>query len=152
MRFSWPSRCIHDNGGEFIGHEFQNLLVQTGIESKPTTVKNQMSNGIVERSHKTISDTLRVLLHVNPPTNENDVNNVIDNALTLCMHAMRCSINHTMETLPGAMVFNRDMLINVPLLSNLIAIKDQRQQVIDNNLMRTNKKKSITTTVLETKS
>ena len=34
-----------------------------------------------------------------------------------------------------------DMLINVLLLSNLIAIKDQRQQVIDNNLMRTNKKR-----------
>ena len=140
-RYPWPSRCIHDNGGEFIGHEFQNLLVQTGVESKPTTVKNPMSNGIVERSHKTISDTLRVLLHVNPPTNENDVNNMIDNALASCMHAMRCSINHTMETSPGAMVFNRDMLINVPLLSNLIAIKDRRQQVIDNNLMRTNKKR-----------
>lgn len=59
------------------------------------------------------------------------------------MHAMRYSINHTMERSPGAMVFNRDMLINVPLLllSNLIAIRDRRQQVIDNNLMRTNKRR-----------
>ena len=58
------------------------------------------------------------------------------------MHAMRCSINLTMERSPGAMVFNRDMLIiNVPLLSNLIAIRDRRQQVIDSNLMRTNKRR-----------
>lgn len=111
--YRWPSRCINDNGGEFIGTEFQNLLVQTGVESKPTTVKNPMSNGIIERSHKTISDTLRVLLHVNPPTNENDVNNMIDNTLASCMHAMRCSIDHTIETSLGAMVLNRHMLINV---------------------------------------
>ena len=71
-RYPWPSRCIHNNGGEIIGHEFQHLLMQSGIESKPMTVKNPMSNGIVERSHKTIPDTLRVLLHVNPPTNENE--------------------------------------------------------------------------------
>ena len=83
-----------------------------------------MSNDIIERSHKTISDTLRVLLHVNPPINENDVNNMIDNALASCMHAMSCSIDHTMETSSGAMVSNRDMLINVSLLSYLIAMKD----------------------------
>ena len=25
-RYPWPERCIHDNGGEFVGHEFQQLL------------------------------------------------------------------------------------------------------------------------------
>ena len=46
-----------------------------------------------------------------------------------------------METSPGVAVFNQDMLINVPLLTNLIAIRDWRQQVIDNNLMRINKRR-----------
>ena len=116
--------------------------MQTGIEAKPTTVKNPMSNGIVERSHKTISDMLRVLLHVNPPTNENEATNMVDNALASCMHSMRCSINHTMETSPGAAVFNRDMLVNVPLLTNLVAIRGRRQQIIDNNpTMRTNQRR-----------
>ena len=45
-----------------------------------------------------------------------------------------------METSPGAAVFNRDMLINVPLLTNLVAIRGRRQQIIDNNLMRTNQR------------
>ena len=26
-RYPWPTRCVHDNGGEFIGWEFQELLV-----------------------------------------------------------------------------------------------------------------------------
>jgi len=29
-RYPSPNRCIHDNGGEFIGHEFQTLL--TGLQ------------------------------------------------------------------------------------------------------------------------
>ena len=40
------------------------------------------------------------------------------------------------------MVFNRDMLINVPLLANLIAIRRRRQQYIDENLRRVNAKRS----------
>lgn len=45
-----------------------------------------------------------------------------------------------METSPGVAVFNQGML-NVPLLTNLIAIRDWGQQVIDNNLMRINKRR-----------
>ena len=25
-RYPWPERCIHDNGGEFVGPEFQELM------------------------------------------------------------------------------------------------------------------------------
>ena len=32
--------CIHDNGGEFIGSGFQELLDSCGVKAKPTTVKN----------------------------------------------------------------------------------------------------------------
>ena len=38
------------------------------------------------------------------------------------------------------MVFNRDMMVNVPLISNLIAIGGRRQQLVDENLRRTNAK------------
>ena len=33
-----PTRCIHDQGPEFIGAEFQRLLLQVGIKSVPTSV------------------------------------------------------------------------------------------------------------------
>ena len=50
-QYLWPAQVIHDNGGKFIGHEFQNMLRNLGITAKPTTVKNPQSNAICERMH-----------------------------------------------------------------------------------------------------
>ena len=133
-QYTWPAKVIHDNSGEFISFRFQLLLQQLGIKSVPTTVKNPQSNGIIERSHNTISDILRVLLHVSPPNNNGDASQMIDNALATCMHVMRCAVNQTMSTSPGALTFNRDMLINVPLAANLESIRDRRQHLIDENI------------------
>ena len=57
------------------------------------------------------------------------------------MHTMRCAYNHVMKTSPGAAVFNRDMTINVPLVTDIVAITNRRQQMIDKNLIRLNKKR-----------
>ena len=46
-----------------------------------------------------------------------------------------------MRTSPGALVFNRDMMIDVPLLADLDAIRGRKQQLIDANLIRENKKR-----------
>ena len=93
-----------------------------GITSKPTIVKNPQANAIVKRLHKTMADILRVMIHINPPHNEPETTNMIDNALATVVHVSRCAVNHTMRTSPGAMVFNRDTMINVPLIANLMAI------------------------------
>ena len=66
---------------------------------------------------------------------------MINNALATCMHLMRCSVNQTMKTSPGALTFNRDMLINVPLAANLESIRDRRQHLIDENIRRINQKR-----------
>ena len=39
-RYPWPERCVHDNGGEFTGWEFQDLLQQTNITDVPTLSYN----------------------------------------------------------------------------------------------------------------
>ena len=140
-RYPWPAQVIHNNGGKFIGHKFQDMLRTLGITAKPTTVKNPQANAIVERLHKTMADILRVMIHVDPPQNEPDTTNMIDNALATVVHASRCAVNHTMQTSPGAMVFNRDMMINVPLIANLLAIGDRRQHLVNENLRRINAKR-----------
>ena len=134
-RYPWPMRVIHDNGGEFIGWEFQELMAQLGITSVATTVKNPQANGIIERSHKTITDMLRVMLHITPPQNNQDADELIDNCFASCVHTMRCAHNHTMQTSPGATVFNRDMTINIPLMADYAGICQQKQQLIDSNLL-----------------
>ena len=85
-----------------------------------------------------MGNILRVLLNVNPPKDENDANQIVDNALATCVHSSRCAVNHTMQTSPGSLVFNRDMIMNIPLIANLYSIQERRQQLIDENLRRTN--------------
>ena len=137
-----PLKCIHDNGGEFIGWNFQEMLTRVGIRSKPTSVKNPQSNAVCKRMHKTVADILRNIIKEDPPTHQNKAEQKIDNALATCVHALRCAVNHTMKTLPGAMVFNRDMLMNVQLIADLASIRGRQQELIlDNNIMRQNKKR-----------
>ena len=66
----------------------------------------------------------------------------MDNALYTCMHALRCAVNHTMQTYSGALVFRRDILMDVPLIADLDTIRGRRQQLIDENLIRLNKKRA----------
>ena len=58
-RYSRPKECVHDNGPEYMGHEFQELLSSFGIKSRPTTVKNPTTQAVVERLHLTLADQLR---------------------------------------------------------------------------------------------
>ena len=38
-RYPWPARCVHDNGGEVFGPEFQFLLQSCKIKDVPTSSK-----------------------------------------------------------------------------------------------------------------
>ena len=115
--------------------------MQLGIKSVPTTVKNPQSNATIERVHKTMGDMLRVMLHTSPPTTLDDTNRMVDNALASCQHACRVAVNHAMQTSPGALAFNRDMIMNIPLIASLEAIQGRRQQLINENLIRANAKR-----------
>ena len=140
-RYPRPLKCVHDNGGEFIGWNFQELLTRYGIKSKPTTVKNPQSNAACERMHKTVADILQNIIKEDPPRRKQDAEQKIDNALASCIHALRCAVNHTMKTSPGAMVFNRDMFMDVQLVADLDAIRGRKQQRIDENNKISNKKR-----------
>ena len=74
-------------------------------------------------------------------TPQEQAEQIMDNALATVMHATRCAVNNTMKTSPGALTFCRDMFINVPIMADLIAIRNNRQQLIDTNLTRHNRKR-----------
>ena len=46
-----PTQCIPDQGPEFLGAEFQQLLSEAGIKSVPTLAWNPQGNSIVEAGH-----------------------------------------------------------------------------------------------------
>ena len=91
--------------------------------------------------HKTVADILRSIIKEDPPRRKRDAEQKIDNALSTCVHALRCAVNHTMKTSPGAMVCNRDMFMDVRLIADLEAIRGRKQQQIDNNIRHSNCKK-----------
>jgi transposase InsO family protein len=140
-RYPWPIRCIHDNGGEFTGWEFQRLLEKCHIKDVPTTSRNPQANAICERMHQTVGNILRTLLHENPPKNVSSAKDLIDEALSMAMHAMRASVHTTLGGSPGSLVFNRDMFLNIPLIADWHAITQRREQLVNENLRRANKKR-----------
>ena len=140
-RYPSPNRCVHDNGGEFIGHKFQDLLAANSIKPVPTTVKNPQSNAMCERMHQTVANVLRCVMRTKDLTPQQQAKQIMDNALATVMHATRCAVNNTMKTSPGALTFCRDMFVDVPIIADLIAIRNNQQQLIDSNLIRHNHKR-----------
>ena len=140
-RYPRPQRVIHDQGGEFVGWHFQHLLNQHGILDRPITSKNPQANAICERMHQTVGNTLRALQTLNPPAGIHDANHLIDTALANCMYATRTAISGALGVSPGAMVFHRDMILDIPVVADLNLIQQKRQALVDERLMQANRKR-----------
>jgi transposase InsO family protein len=57
-RYPLPQHCIYDQGGEFIGWPFQQVLQHHHIAGHPTTAKNPQANSVCERMHQAIGNSL----------------------------------------------------------------------------------------------
>jgi len=136
-RYPRPVQCIFDAGTEFKG-EFQEMLNLWGIKAKPTGVRNARANAVCERMHQTVGNLLRSLCYTNPPQNLQEAEAMVDHVLAIVSHALRSTVHRTHGLSPGATVFNRDMLLDIPYVADLIRLREKRQAVIDNNLRREN--------------
>lgn len=137
-RYPRPIRVIHDQGTEFTGANFQLQLHALDIEAVPTTVKNPQANAICERMHKTCGDQIRTLLAEDPPVTVESALDLVDAVLAAAQRALRITINRTIGTTPGAIVFGRDMLLPIPVLTDFNLIRQRRQAVIDDNNRKVN--------------
>jgi transposase InsO family protein len=140
-RYPWPEACIHDNGGEFSGLPFQQLLQQCAIRSRATTSRNPQANAICERMHQTVGNILRTLLHGEPVTAQT-APEIVDNALATAMHALRTSVSRSLDYhSPGEIAFNRHMLLNIPILADLQALHSKRTTLVQRNLAVANRRR-----------
>ena len=140
-RYPRPVRCIHDQGPEYQGQEFQLLLKKHGIDNIPISVRNPQANAICERMHQVVGNILRTLFNSNPPQNQGQADKVFDYALSLASYSLRTTYHRTLGISPGALVFHRDMIMDVPFVANLLLLHDKRQAVIDYNLRRENQRR-----------
>ncbi|GMF14430.1 unnamed protein product [Phytophthora fragariaefolia] len=98
-RYPRPIQVIHDQGPEFTGDEFQELLRSYGIKAKPITTKNPQANAICERVHLEILNVIRC-------HEEADWKKVIHYAA----FAVRASYHSILNASPGQLVFGQDMI------------------------------------------
>jgi hypothetical protein len=111
------------------GIEFQSLLQECHIRDVCTSAKNPQSNAICKRMHQTVGNVLRTLLHSEPPQNIADAKEFVDESISIAMHAIRAGIHSTLGSSPGSLVFNRDMFLNIPLITNWHAITQKREHL-----------------------
>ena len=137
-RYPRPSRCIHDNGGEFTGAAFSHMLHANGIKDVTTTVKNPQANAVCERLHQSISNTLRSMLRAHAPSSIDQSNDIMDTCFATAAYASKVAIHRTLNISPGALVFHRDMILNIPLIADLHQLHARRQIIIDERLRRAN--------------
>ena len=141
-RYPWPTKAIHDNGGEFTGYPFQKLLEQANIKSTPTSPYTPTANSICERMHQTVGNVLRTIFHGTNITSIEQAHQFIDNSLYTAMHAIRAATSRALNNnSPGSLVFNRHMFLNIPLEADLLALQNMRQRKIQINLIKQNKKR-----------
>ena len=140
---SWLSRyprpmCVnYDNGSEFKLH-FKYLMQDYGIKCKPTTIKNPRANAVLERVHGVLGNMMRTYDLDMAVTVNSDV---VDNFLVDAAWAIRATHHTVLQATPGAAVFGRDMLFDIPFIADWSLIGKRRQIQIDKDALRQNQKR-----------
>ena len=140
---SWLSRyprakyVIYDNGSEFKLH-FESLCDSYALKRSPTTIKNPQANAILERQHATIGDMMRTSgLDMRDSVDESDIDEFIVNVAW----AIRSTYHTVLKTTPGAAIFGRDMMFDIPYIADWTDIGKRRQALVDQNNARENKRR-----------
>ena len=76
---------------------------------------------------------------MHPPQNLEEANLLVDTALQTAAYSARTAIHTTLKISPGALAFHRDMLLNIPVFADLQLLRDNRQALIDKQLMLANR-------------
>ena len=93
--------------------------------------------------HQTVGNVLRTVLHSmdRPPKDLTVARDLIDDALATAAHSMRTNVCTTLKSSPGALVYARDMFLNVPLMADWQMIASKRQQLVNESLRKANAKR-----------
>jgi hypothetical protein len=106
------------------------------IKHKPTSVKNPQVNAILERIHGVVGIMLRTSkLDMAESVKASDIDVFLSDAAWAV-----CSTYHTvLKASPGAAIFGRDMLFDIPFIADWQKIGEYRQQLTDLSNARENK-------------
>ncbi len=105
-----PLQVVHNNGTEFIGAEFQEMLSSYNIEPKCTTVKIPTANALVERLHSTLEDQLRTKIL------GKDFVGKVDYLIQITLFAIRATTPSNWAYSPSQLAHGVDMIFRQKIL------------------------------------
>ena len=108
VRFGIPDYLITDQGSQFEGDLFQDLLARLGIQRNRTTAYHPQSNGLIERAHSTLKNSIRCLANQFPDW---------EKALPSALYAMRTAISN-LGTSPSLVIYGEQIAIPSVLVSS----------------------------------
>ena len=56
---------------------------------------------------------------------------MVDEQLAVVSHLIRCNVSQATGYSPGALAFHRDMFLDVPVVADLLAIREKRHLTVD---------------------
>jgi hypothetical protein len=118
---------IYNNGSEFKLY-FKYLCKSYGIKGKPTKVVNPQANGILEHVHQFHGQMLRTAeIDMANSVTPNNVDVFLDNAAW----AISSTYHMVLRDSPGAAIFGRDMLFDIPFMADWHKVEVYRQSLTD---------------------
>jgi hypothetical protein len=117
------------------------MLRRHNIHGHCISSKNPQANSVAERMHQVVGNALRTLYTLQPPEGVVDAKQLCDTAIANAMHATRATFHSALHSTPGGLAFGRDMFLDLPLVTDLVTIHQNRQQLIDQRLIVANRKR-----------
>ena len=136
-RYPRPKYIIYDQGSEFKLH-FEALCESYNVKRKPTSVRNPQANAVLERIHSVFGDMMRTSMM---DMSDTVTGRMIDDFIVAAAWALRSTYHTVLGSSPGAAIFGRDMLFDIPYLADWKAIGQRRQVTVDRDNARENKRR-----------
>ena len=82
---------------------------------------------------------MHTLIHIHQPKTVHEAKATGDTTLATAMHATRCASHQVLHHLtPGSFAFRHNMFFDLPFLTDIIALQNTRQHLVDTPLLREN--------------
>jgi hypothetical protein len=125
-RYPQPLCCLHNRGTKFIGADFQHILQYFGSKDVPTSIHNPQANAACKHFINQLGMLSVYFLSQEIPFNDIiNIAELVNSALATALHVTCSTIHITLGMTTGGMVFNCDMFLNIPLLTDLHMLQER---------------------------
>ncbi|RWS19974.1 Gag-Uncharacterized protein-like protein [Leptotrombidium deliense] len=107
MRYGTPRTVVTDNGTQFVAADFEKLLRERNVRHATTTPYHPEANGAVERTIRTIKETLAAICK--------NKRNQWERSLPFAVFAINTAVHESTNKSPFEIVFNRRALMPTDL-------------------------------------